>query len=122
MASIAKAKYGERAAKHPVKAAQQLLSCIERKQTNLCVSVDVTTKSSLLRIADAAGPYCCCIKVRLSTESPSGVPLTCVAKTHIDIVSDFDKDLVDQLVALANKHDFLIWEDRKFADIGEPLL
>lgn len=42
-------------------------------------------------------------------------------QTHIDIISDFDMDLVAQLQALATKHDFLIWEDRKFADIGPSL-
>ncbi|SCV74287.1 BQ2448_6719 [Microbotryum intermedium] len=98
--SITKLTYSQRAELHPIKVAQQLLSCIERKKSNLCVSVDVTTKASLLRIVNAAGPYCCCIK------------------THIDIISDFDDDLVQQLQALADKHDFLIWEDRKFADIG----
>lgn len=42
-------------------------------------------------------------------------------QTHIDIVSDFDADLVAQLTTLSEKHDFLIFEDRKFADIGEAL-
>lgn len=40
-------------------------------------------------------------------------------QTHIDVVDDFDQDLVDQLTALAKRHDFMIFEDRKFADIGE---
>nr|ACD75178.1 orotidine 5'-phosphate decarboxylase [Rhodotorula toruloides]ACD75179.1 orotidine 5'-phosphate decarboxylase [Rhodotorula toruloides] len=103
MPSITTRTYAERAAKHPVPVAKQLLDICDRKKTNLCVSVDVTSKAGLLRIAEAAGPYCCCIK------------------THIDIVEDFDRDLVQQLQALADKHDFLIWEDRKFADIGSTV-
>jgi orotidine-5'-phosphate decarboxylase len=63
MPSITKRTYSERASQHPIAVARQLLECIDRKKTNLCVSVDVTTKASLLRIAAAAGPYCCCIKV-----------------------------------------------------------
>ena len=39
-------------------------------------------------------------------------------QTHIDIVEDFDEDLTHQLVALSERHDFVIFEDRKFADIG----
>lgn len=103
MPSVTKRTYADRAANHPIPVAQQLLAVCDRKRTNLCVSVDVTSKASLLRIADAAGPYCCCIK------------------THIDIVEDFDRDLVERLQALAEKHDFLIWEDRKFADIGNTV-
>lgn len=125
MPSITKRTYTERAAAHPIAVAQQLLECIDRKKSNLCVSVDVPNKASLLRIAAAAGPYCCCIKVS-SQPSPSLLEtkfelilLFVPRQTHIDIVSDFDADLVAQLQALAEKHDFLIWEDRKFADIGE---
>jgi orotidine-5'-phosphate decarboxylase len=36
----------------------------------------------------------------------------------VDIVEDFDESLIESLVALSKKHDFLIFEDRKFADIG----
>lgn len=64
MPSVTKQTYADRAAAHPIPVAQQLLAVCDRKKTNLCVSVDVTSKASLLRIADAAGPYCCCIKVR----------------------------------------------------------
>lgn len=63
MPSVAQRTYKSRAASHPVAVARELLACIDRKSTNLCVSVDVPTKQSLLRIVDAAGPYCCCVKV-----------------------------------------------------------
>lgn len=33
-------------------------------------------------------------------------------------MEDFDADLIEQLEALSTMHDFLIFEDRKFADIG----
>jgi len=58
--------YAQRADKHPSAVAKRLLSLMESKRTNLAVSVDVTTKAALLRIADAVGPYCCMIKVRSS--------------------------------------------------------
>ncbi|CAO3617233.1 orotidine-5'-monophosphate decarboxylase [Mucor ambiguus] len=95
--------YTERGQQHPNACARSLFELMERKQSNLSVAVDVTTKKELLSIADAVGPF------------------VCVLKTHIDIVEDFDHDLVLQLEQLAKKHDFLIFEDRKFADIGNTV-
>ena len=39
-------------------------------------------------------------------------------QTHIDIIEDFDQELLQQLQTLSQKHDFMLFEDRKFADIG----
>jgi orotidine-5'-phosphate decarboxylase len=80
--------------------ARRLVDIIESKRTNLIVAADVTTKQELLALAKNVGPSICCLK------------------THIDIVDDFDLDLIYQLQALAQKHNFLIIEDKKFADIG----
>lgn len=55
--------YGERASRHPNQCARTLLELMERKQTNLAVAADVTTKKELLSIADQVGPYICIFKV-----------------------------------------------------------
>ena len=86
---------------HPV--GRQLLEIMIAKETNLAIAADVTSKAQLLELADALGPK------------------ICVLKTHIDVVEDFDMDLVEQLTKLAAKHQFLIFEDRKFADIGNTV-
>jgi len=100
---ISKLPYSQRAEFTKNKAAQRLFSLMHQKQTNLSVSADVTTKEQLLQLADAVGPE------------------ICVLKTHIDIIENFDQDLIKQLQQLANQHNFLIFEDRKFADIGNTV-
>ncbi|KAH6602440.1 hypothetical protein BASA61_001102 [Batrachochytrium salamandrivorans] len=101
--SLLTRSYTQRAAAHSNLAAIKLLKLMDSKRTNLCVAADVTTKAELLHLADTLGPY------------------ICIFKTHIDIVTDFDQDLVSQLCMLAKKHQFLIFEDRKFADIGNTV-
>lgn len=127
MTSVATKSYAERVASFSNPAAKQLLETMERKKTNLCVSVDVTKKADLLRVVDGVGPDVCLVKVSTPIRpivvilGSDADPFDYKLQTHIDIVEDFDQDLVDQLTALSKQHDFLIFEDRKFADIGNTV-
>jgi orotidine 5'-phosphate decarboxylase subfamily 1 len=83
--------------------AHKLLKLMDKKQTNLAIAADVITKNELLKIADELGPE------------------ICVLKTHIDILEDFDIEVITELQRLAERHDFALFEDRKFADIGNTV-
>lgn len=48
-------------------------------------------------------------------------PYIAVLKTHIDIISDFSDATITGLKALSKKHNFLLFEDRKFVDIGSTV-
>ena len=86
-------------AQHSV--SKKLLETALAKQSNLIASADVTTTQELLELADKVGPHIIALK------------------THIDIISDFDyQNTIVPLKELAAKHQFLLMEDRKFADIG----
>ena len=77
-----------------------LLHLIAAKKSNLCVSADVNSTGSLLRLAEDVGDH------------------ICVLKTHADIIDDFGERTIKGLKEISRRKRFLIFEDRKFGDIG----
>ena len=55
--------YSERSLNFTNPTAKLILETMERKKSNLAVSVDVTDKHDLLAIIEAVAPYVCMIKV-----------------------------------------------------------
>ena len=86
-------------AQHSV--SKKLLETALAKKSNLIASADVTTTQELLNFAEKVGPHIVALK------------------THIDIISDFEYEkTITPLKEIAAKYQFLLMEDRKFADIG----
>lgn len=88
-------------ATHPLTA--YLCELISSKRTNLCVSADVHSTTALLKLAEEVGDY------------------ICVLKTHADSIDDFGERTIRGLKELSRRKKFLIFEDRKFADIGNTV-
>jgi orotidine-5'-phosphate decarboxylase len=58
--------YAERAELHTNPTAKRLLGIMERKRSNLCVSVDVSTTAEALQVIRRVGASVCMVKVSAS--------------------------------------------------------
>ncbi len=82
---------------------QNLLATMKRKQSNLVLSLDVTRQSEFFAILD---------------QTASQIVML---KTHVDILEDYDESFIPKLQKYSRRYDFHIFEDRKFADIGNTV-
>ncbi|XP_049853900.1 uridine 5'-monophosphate synthase isoform X1 [Schistocerca gregaria] len=80
--------------------AAELFAVMTKKKSNLCLAADMPKTADLLTLTRAVAEHICLLKI------------------HCDIIEDFSKSFVQELTTLAKEHNFLILEDRKFADIG----
>lgn len=81
----------------------KLQSIIKTKKTNICLSADLTDISSLVKIVDQVGPHVCAVKL------------------HSDIIQGLNNYTMSTITKLAERHNFMIIDDRKFCDIGNTV-
>ncbi|MGB1568170.1 MAG: orotidine 5'-phosphate decarboxylase / HUMPS family protein, partial [Candidatus Poseidoniaceae archaeon] len=71
-----------------------------RKQSLVCLAADRYTMAELFELLTAVGSSIAALK------------------THVDLVADWTAEEWNRFCILAQEMDLLIFEDRKFADIG----
>ena len=82
---------------------KRLKKLINYKKSNLTVSIDKTNQKDFFKILE-----------KVSDD-------IVMVKTHVDMLNDYDKDFTRKLKQLSNERNFIIFEDRKFADIGNTV-
>jgi len=92
--------YLQRASNVSNPAATRLLRLMDEKQTNLIFAADVTKASDFLKLVRKVGKY------------------IAVLKTHADMIEGFSRETSKEIGQIAEEENFMIFEDRKFGDIG----
>lgn len=81
--------------------ARKYMEVSARKQSLVCLAADRNTMSGLFELLEEVGPYIAALK------------------THVDLVDDWSAEKWKVFCTAAKEADLLIFEDRKFADIGK---
>lgn len=98
-----KLSYEERAEKTLNPAARKLFFLMAEKRTNLAIAADCTDAKEIISLAESLGRE------------------IAVFKTHVDIWKNFSTEVIEKLIQISRKRNFMIFEDRKFADIGNTV-
>ena len=80
--------------------AQRYMEVATKKQSLVCLAADRNTMDGLMQLIEAVGPYIAALK------------------THVDLVDDWTPEGWARFCEAAQTADLLVFEDRKFADIG----
>ncbi len=83
---------------HPV--GKKLIEIALKKNSNLIASADVISSAELIKLAKDVGEHIVALKL------------------HTDIIRDFSFELIEELKQISKEKEFLLFEDRKFGDIG----
>ena len=81
--------------------AKRYMEVANIKQSLVCLAADRNTMAGLFELMEAVGPHVAALK------------------THVDLVDDWSPEAWGAFCKAANEADLLIFEDRRFADIGK---
>ena len=81
--------------------ARAYMEVASRKQSLVCLAADRKTMAGLNDLIEQVGPYLAALK------------------THVDLIDDWSSEAWMSFCQKAKEMDLLIFEDRKFADIGK---
>lgn len=93
--------WGERWSLATLPIAKRYMEVACAKQSLVCLAADRPTMAGLNQLIDEVGQYIAALK------------------THVDLVEDWTPEAWAAFCAKAHANDLLIFEDRKFADIGK---
>ena len=81
--------------------AKRYMEVATQKESLVCLAADRSNMAGLFELIHEVGPY------------------IAVLKTHVDLVDDWSPDAWAEFCDVAGDYNLLIFEDRKFADIGK---